>query len=310
MVDNIVRLHDGRNLGFSEYGVPEGVPLLLFHGTPGCRIIKRLEAASWTKKFGLRVIVPDRPGYGLSDPAPGRTIINWATDVEELADHLDLGRFHIAGASGGGAYALACAIQSPARVLSVSLLSSAGPPEVMPVSKDMNFGNKVAFFSARHAPFIIKAIFGISAYTVKRQRADAIGEEKNTACESSNKRLEKKLEKDMETIPEWDKRTMGKVNGEHAMIQTQEVFRQGGYGAYQDTLLISRPWGLNLDEVTVPVFMWHGTADNMVPISTARALSELIQGCETHFIQDAGHQLLVSNEICSQMAARILAVNA
>ncbi|HKJ31060.1 MAG TPA: alpha/beta hydrolase, partial [Balneolales bacterium] len=120
MQDNTIKLKDGRHLGFSDYGKPDGIPLFLFHGTPGSRVFKRFENASWIKKYGMRVITPERPGYGLSDPAPERTIKDWASDVEELADFLDLDRFHVTGGSGGGPYVLACAIHSPARVLSAT----------------------------------------------------------------------------------------------------------------------------------------------------------------------------------------------
>jgi pimeloyl-ACP methyl ester carboxylesterase len=102
MQDNTIKLHDGRNLDFSEYGKEDGISLLLFHGTPGSRIFNSFENATWIKKFGMHVITPERPGFGLSDPAPGRTIIDWASDVGELADYLGLDKFYVAGGSGGG----------------------------------------------------------------------------------------------------------------------------------------------------------------------------------------------------------------
>lgn len=156
MREGVLELHDGRRLAFAEYGKSDGLPLLLFHGTPGCRLLPRLDTASWIIENGIRVIVPDRPGYGSSDPAPKRTIIDWATDVEELANHLGLGRYHVAGGSGGGPYALACAIHSPERVMSATLICSGCPPEVMPSSKEMNRGNRVVFFLARYAPLILR----------------------------------------------------------------------------------------------------------------------------------------------------------
>jgi pimeloyl-ACP methyl ester carboxylesterase len=290
MQDNIVKLHDGRNLGFSEYGKPEGIPLLLFHGTPGSRIFKRFENASWIEKFGLRIIAPERPGYGLSDPAPRRTIGDWANDVDELAGHLGLDRFHVAGGSGGGPYALACAIHSPARVLSATLFSSGGPPEVMRLSKDMQTGNRIAFFAARYAPFILKLLSSMSANAI-------------------NKHPEKYMQKMRSQFPESDKRLMEKQGIENTMMQLSEAYRQGGDGTYRDMLLVSRPWALDLDKIAVPVFMWHGTADTLVPISSARDFSKLIPGCEPHFIPEAGHQLLGSEEVRSQMIARMLSAS-
>ena len=286
-----MKLHDGRNLGFSDYGKPGDVPLLLFHGTPGSRIFKRFENASWIEKFGMRVITPERPGFGLSDPAPRRTISDWATDIEELADFLDLDRFHVAGGSGGGPYALACAIHLPARVLSATLFSSGCPPEVMRLSKDMQAGNRIIFFVVKYAPFLLKRIFAGTANTVR-------------------KHPEKYWGGMLAKSPEWDRRIMEKQSKVHTMMHVKEAFRQGVNGAYRDLLLVSHPWDLDLDKIVVPVFMWHGTSDTLMPVSSARKFSKLIPGCEPHFIPNAGHQLLGSEEVRSQMIARMLSVSA
>lgn len=302
MRDNVMKLHDGRKLGFAEYGKPAGIPLLLFHGTPGCRIMPRLETAAWIRETGIRVIVPDRPGYGLSDPAPKRAIMDWAADAEELADHLGLARYHIAGGSGGGPYALACAIRSPRRVLSATLICSGGPPEVMPPSKEMNSGNRIAFFLARHAPMILKLQFTIIAKFMRKPPPEPGSRKAEKLARLKSKQLAR--------LPEWDRRVLEGQSGENLRTQMKEAFRQGTDGAYRDLLLASRPWCLDLEKLTIPVFMWHGIADTHVPVSTARKFSNLIPGCETHFIPDAGHQLLASEEVCSQMVARMLSVTA
>ena len=304
MKDNVIKLHDGRKLGFAEYGKPDGIPLLLFHGTPGCRILTELETASWIIENGIRVIVPDRPGYGSSDPAPKRTISDWATDVEELANHLGLGRYHVAGGSGGGPYALACAIHSPERVLSATLLCSGGPPEVMPLSKEMNAGNRIAFFLARYAPWVLKGLLAIVAKAMKKPRPQPEPDSKKA------QKLARLKTKRLARLPEWDRRICEGQGGENVRLQMQEAYRQGGDGTYRDLLLVSRPWHLDLKKLTVPVFLWHGVADTLVPVATARALSKLIPGCEPHFIPDAGHMLLGSEAVCSQMVARMLSVNA
>ncbi|MGH8127709.1 MAG: alpha/beta fold hydrolase [Gammaproteobacteria bacterium] len=296
MQDNIVKLRDGRNLGFSDYGQPEGIPLLLFHGTPGSRISNGLENASWIEQFGIRVITPERPGFGLSDPAPGRKISDWATDVDELADYLGLDRFHVAGGSGGGPYALACAIHSPARVLSATLFSSGVPPEVMQLSKDMQSGNRIGFFLAKNAPFLLKTLLKVLLPIQAR---------------SIRKHPEKFIQKMLSKMAEWDRRLIENQKSKEGLaMHVNEAFRQGSDGAYRDMLLVSRSWRLDLDEIAVPVFMWHGTADTMMPISLAREFSRLIPGCEPHFIPDAGHLLLASEEVRSQIIARILSVSA
>lgn len=290
MQENTMKLRDGRNLGFSAYGKPGGIPLLFFHGTPGSRVFNRFENAPWIEKPGIRIITPERPGYGLSDPAPERKITDWAVDMEALADHLCIDRFHVAGGSGGGPYALACAIHSPARVLSASLVCSAAPPEFVRPSKGMQSGNRILFFLAKYAPFLLKGLFAGTANTVRKRPEEYIG-------------------KMLPQLPEWDKRVIEHHMGEDLLSHVTEAFRQGADGTYRDFLLVARPWGLALDKIAVPVFMWHGTADTLMPVSSARELSKRIPGCEPHFIAGAGHQLLGSDDIRSQMIARMLSVS-
>lgn len=100
-IDNVILLSDGRRLAYAEYGEPDGAPVFLFHGLPGSRF-------SWgilpDQPFppGLRIVAPDRPGYGRSDPKLGRSLLDWADDVTALADALEIERFAVVGVSGGG----------------------------------------------------------------------------------------------------------------------------------------------------------------------------------------------------------------
>lgn len=101
-------LGGGRELAYADLGRPGGPCVFFFHGAP----MSRLHLVPLEEQFaarGLRVISPDRPGYGRSSPQPGRSLSDWPADVTGLADALGLDRFLVAGHSSGGAYALACA---------------------------------------------------------------------------------------------------------------------------------------------------------------------------------------------------------
>jgi pimeloyl-ACP methyl ester carboxylesterase len=116
----MINLSSGRLLSYAEYGDPAGIPVIGFHGTPGSRIALQIVSEA-AKANNLRVIVVDRPGYGLSDPMRRPSFSLYARDIAELADALSLDRFIRWGASGGGPFALACAAELPKRVISVGM---------------------------------------------------------------------------------------------------------------------------------------------------------------------------------------------
>ncbi len=110
--DKTIQLHDGRTLGYAEYGIAERKALFYFHGHPGARLEARF-LAEQAEQAGVRLIGVDRPGMGLSTFKANRRLLDWPDDVVELADRLRLNRFAVVGFSGGGPYALACAYKIP-----------------------------------------------------------------------------------------------------------------------------------------------------------------------------------------------------
>jgi pimeloyl-ACP methyl ester carboxylesterase len=154
----------------------------------------------------------------------------------------------------------------------------------------MQFGNRLVFFSAKYAPFLLKALFAATANGVNKHPKQYMAKaQKQTQGSNSY---------------------MTESRGENTLMHAREAFRQGVEGSYRDMLLVSHPWQLDLDKIAVPVFMWHGTEDKLMPVSSARELSKLIPGCEAHFIQGAGHDLLGDEDIRSQIFSSMLSVNA
>src|SRR4030065_1994205 len=126
-LNQTIKLPDGRNLGYDEYGPPEGKPLLYFHGAPSSRLEWTIfSSQALAQKLNLRVIGPDRPGIGLSDYQEGRRIRDWPKDVTALADSLGLERFAMLSYSMGGPYGLATAASIPQRLTKVGILSGPG----------------------------------------------------------------------------------------------------------------------------------------------------------------------------------------
>ena len=124
--DRIIKLKDGRKLGFCEYGDPKGKPIFYFHGWPASRL-SGSETDKAAKKLKIRVISPDRPGFGLSDYKEDRTLLGWADDVLELADQLKIKKFAVMGVSGGGPYSAVCAYKIPERVTKAGIVVGLAP---------------------------------------------------------------------------------------------------------------------------------------------------------------------------------------
>ncbi len=123
-----IRLPDGRMLGFNEHGSSNGSPLFYFHGTPSSRVeFPLFGSEEMLQALNVRLIAADRPGSGLSDFQPNRRIMDWPKDVVALADHLKINRFSVLGYSGGGVYALACALAIPEHIIKAGVASGTAP---------------------------------------------------------------------------------------------------------------------------------------------------------------------------------------
>ena len=143
-VDRTIRLGDGRQMAYAEWGDLAGRPLVFLHGTPASRLLCLDEEA--TEAAGVRLLTVDRPGYGLSDPQPGRTVLGWVDDFVELAGRLDLMPCPVVGWSGGGPYALALGFRLPDRITRVGFAAASGPPDPSRASsRRISDGGRAAF---------------------------------------------------------------------------------------------------------------------------------------------------------------------
>jgi pimeloyl-ACP methyl ester carboxylesterase len=172
-----------------------------------------------------------RPGCGLSDPLPKKTFTDWAKDVEALAQSLDLDHFHVAGESGGGPFALAVAIHLQDRVTSVTLVSSATPPDLPRFREGMAFINRTGSLITRYAPKFILRI-GLNRY----------GHMVKTRTRQVGKQLETQLCAWIGKLSQAGE--MRIVSGER-VLDLREGFRRGSDGVLNDTILVLRPWRLD-----------------------------------------------------------------
>lgn len=268
--DNVLRLQDGRLLGYGEYGDPDGRPLFFFHGTPGSRVQARgiAEAAA---AGHARIIAPDRPGFGLSDFKPNRTLLDWADDVAELADALGLEQFGVVGLSGGGPSVIACALKLPERLTAAGIVSGVGPFDVADATVGMSRSSRLGFALGQRAPLALRPLLALITLTLRRSP-------------------DRVLAAVFAEAPEADKAIWRRPEIRDLFRDDLlEAARQGARGAAYEAALYARPWGVKLEEITIPVYLWQGEDDVNVPPSMGRAQAEAIPDCRATFISGAGH---------------------
>jgi pimeloyl-ACP methyl ester carboxylesterase len=269
----VIRLSDGRTLGFDDFGSPGGYPILFFHGFASSRVLRHPDD-SIAGELGLRMIAPDRPGIGYSTRQPRRRLVDWAADVDQLASAVGIGRFGVLAWSGGGPYALACAWAMPQRVSAVAVVSASAPLAGVPDAKYLYRMHRVASRAAGYAPWMIRLAMWRWA---RAQRSDP----------------QRQLDEAIESMVAADQAILQDPRLRAVMLaNTTELQRQGGRGLYDEALVIARRWGFPLSAIRVPVHVWHGEADVTVPAEMGRYIAQAVPGSRSTFYPQEGHHLL------------------
>lgn len=269
-----VRLADGRTLAYEDAGDPGGFPVMLMHGFPGSRLEARVTGAS-AAAAGVRLICPDRPGFGQSDPQPGRHLGDWPNDVAALADQLALARFAVVGFSAGGPYALACAALLPERVSACGLVSSPGPLDRPGSTAGMTAMNRMLFGAGRRASVIASLLVRLIERAARADPATVARRVGRGMAAGDVHTL---------TTP-----TIGEPYG----AAVKEAFRQGSTGPIHEAALLVRPWPFAVDQIGTPTIAWHGADDRNVPAERAAELVSRIPNAEVRRIDAAGHLLFL-----------------
>lgn len=276
--ENTIKLRDGRTLGYAEYGDPNGKPVLHFHGFPS----SRYEGCCNTQdeiatRLHARVIVVERPGFGLSDFKSGRTIVDWPNDVVEFADALHLDRFAVKGFSGGGPYVAACAWKIPQRLVRVGIVSGVSPLDAPDAFDGMNKTDRQGYDLARRAPWLLRVVYWWVARGLHRDPV-------------------KFFSKYVKELSEPDRAAFAQAEVLDTFSRMAiEAFRSGARGVTWDTVLLTRPWGFSLQDITMPVYHWQGEADNVLPPSQGQYLAKNIPNCQSKFYPNEGHISLITN---------------
>jgi len=287
--NNELRLGDGRILSYGEWGTRDGPLVVGFHGGGLSRLAHYGDEAP--TRAGVRLVMPDRPGFGLSDPHPGGTLLDWARDVDELVTLLGANRFAVFGTSAGGPGALACGYLLPDRVAAVGVVCGVGPyqdePELTP------------FLDEKRRALVQLA----------RTDPDAALARIQDDCEAGVEDPETLLDEWPPGTPSSDREVMADpVIHARFVAAIRESAARGPAGCVDETLRnYARSWGFALSEIRVPVRIWHGAQDKLVPVQVAELLADRIETTELHVFEEEGHAVDYPHieEILTTLAAAL-----
>lgn len=273
---NILNRPGGRRLAWTENGARDGRPVVVLHGTPGCRLA-RYGDADQLRQAGIRQISYERPGYGHSDPQPGRSVKDAIADIEAILDAAGITRAGFIGNSGGGPHALAVATLLAPRATLVHCNVGVAPRLTMGDER---------FFD------------GMDPENIRRFRAADLPREQTCAALTSDlDRMVSAARTDPMTIagnmkmPEADAAVMRRTAASYAATFL-EALRPGYWGFVDDFLAMSSNWGFDPRKAIAPVIIEYGVHDVNVPAGHGRWLAGNLPNAKVIINAEGGHRSL------------------
>lgn len=277
--ERILVLRDGRRMGICESGdLDQGTPVIFLHGNPGSRYMRHPDDGL-TAGLGVRLIVPDRPGYGLSDGRRERRLLDYPGDITQLADQLGLDRFALFGVSAGGPYVAACAHQIPDRLTGLAIVSGPAPFD-RPAREAMAGVNREYRSAYRLAAWPTWALWPTIAL---HDRAVRSSPERAFAAVYAQASAD-----DQAVLS--DPRIAAQIQGFRA-----EASRKGVSGLVREAQILVAPWGFRLQDIRPRIHLWYWDGDRIVPPQMGRFLQAHIPHTVPHFLPGGGHFSIFSH---------------
>lgn len=266
---------DGRALGVAQWGAPDGTPVFTLHGTPGSRYGRHPDEDALVRA-GLRVVTYDRPGYGISDRARARRVVDCAADVAAIADALGIERFAVTGGSGGGPHSLAVAARLGDRITAAECVVGVAPfrAEGLDWWAGMDPQNVQEFGWAVEGEQVLHD-------NLARQAEQDLG------------RIEQdpsKILSDDWQLADADRAKLARPDVQRVLVEAfRGAYAAGVWGWVDDDLAFLTDWGFSLDEITVPVTVRYGAQDVLVPAGHGDWLASHVPGAKVVVNTDGGH---------------------
>jgi len=269
-----------------------GTPLVFHHGTP----MSKVQFAPWAgvaAAAGLRLVTYSRPGYGSSERDAGRTVADCADDVEAILDALEADRCVTAGWSGGGPHALATGARLPSRTAAVATVAGVG-----------EYGHDDLDFLAGMGELNVEEFGNAVA-----RRDDALRSFMEGYVEDTDGQDVDALIAELASLlPPVDVAELTGAFGTFMVDSQAEAFRSGIWGWFDDDIAFTVPWGFDLAAMTVPVTIWQGAQDLMVPLAHGDWLAKHVAGAKHEYRPEHGHLSLAIaafDQIVEDLAAAL-----
>jgi Predicted hydrolases or acyltransferases (alpha/beta hydrolase superfamily) len=271
-----LRTPDGRSLDLYVAGPDDGETLLFYPGSPSSGLLSRgLVAAA--AECGMRTVSWSRPGYGSSTRLPGRKVVDVVPDTVTVLDHLGAERCHAIGWSGGGSHVLAAAALLPERVRSVATIGSTAPYPAEGLDWTAGMGKE-------NVEEFAYTLAGADALLPRMEdaRAPWVAVTADEVAAAFG-----------DLVDDVDRASITGEFSESLAANFREALREGYWGWYDEDLAIVEPWGFDLASIRVPVHVWQGRHDRMVPYSHGEWLASHIPTACPHLSDAHGHLSLV-----------------
>jgi pimeloyl-ACP methyl ester carboxylesterase len=272
----LLPLKNGGQLAFCEYGSANGTPVLFCHGWPSSRTMAQLTDNA-ARELGVRIISPDRPGIRDSSFQPSRKLIDWPEMVEQLADHLEIENLRVLAISGGAPYAYAAAWKLPDRVRAAAIASGAPPIVDLTDHSGLLALYRRMIWLYNNSPQTLRAFFYVTGALASIRPPT---------------RLRPLMLKVLRLRP-CDSQSLEDTVAFEACFESQRrAWLSSVKGLIQDAEIFGQPWEFRLEDVDVPVRLWHGTEDRAFSVGIAEYMASRIPNCELRLVEGEGHYSL------------------
>lgn len=271
--DQKLVLADGRAVSYGLYGAHDG-PLVMVMDGPGSRGLGRGMGPA-AERLGIKLLVPDRPGFGGSTPTRHGTFATVANDLIALVDLIGFARFGIVAQSGGAPYAMALACAVGDRVTGLSLVGAIAPLQECGTLQGVQQPLRSLFLLGRRAPRLVRPLLsGFAHQAAKDPQAVA--------------------RKFAESMPPADREVLSDPTVWAIHAETvAEMFSRPAAWARESRMLAQR-WTVNRDRITAPAALWVGELDRTHPASMSRCLGTLLGGAPVTVVPGAATFAMVT----------------